>query len=692
MNEFNSRKQEDLFGNKEIFERIKTELNKAQKEILLAMAWFTDEELFEIMLRKASANLKISIVLSEQLDNEKLDFPALEALGASVIKIRNVGYGMMHQKFCVIDNDVVINGSYNWSTNAKKNNHENISISYDPESVKRFRNQFFKIQDRAQRLINGEAIEALEDSEMIKTEQQQIQEPEKETTLNYFNVSLKDLKNTLDRIIATEVSAFDKDLLKNIGYERALENNGDHQVLPPAMDSLYSNFINSIDVVDEKKNRVKTQLDQQSKIAIANTETNCEIEMESINDILNVRKQSTQNEITETEKNIDKLENEINNISEIKIPTIENQIKLLEQEKEILDKEFVKPPVDHFSRNLTWFIFIMLFLYIVVFYSSVAYILIFAKGDAELATRLAKPFPSPEVFDPNVFGKVVRKGVGGILFTFGFCVIPISLGLFEILSHKKKQEETDEDITPGRLAGFWKNYKSLLGILVVDILIAVQVATNKNFVEYLKGDSEDRYLSPFKVITNYDFYLVFALGSLGIYIFSKVGNKLHDLYQARNETHLQAQKKIRFRNLQKDIDGKIAEKNELLTQVNENKSLIAQARKDIKELQEKLAQAPVTASEKIASLKQKMVLFKEQVLNLTAIFSSQIDNDKLPISMSALEDRINVFLEGWSKYLHEKYAIKVAEAKTNEAILSIVTWKAQRFPNNILETANHSYN
>ena len=43
-------------------------------------------------------------------------------------------YGIMHRKFCVIDNNVLIHGSYNWTTNAETRNDELLShakVRYD---------------------------------------------------------------------------------------------------------------------------------------------------------------------------------------------------------------------------------------------------------------------------------------------------------------------------------------------------------------------------------------------------------------------------------------------------------------------------------------------------------------------------------------------------------------------------------
>lgn len=93
------------------------------------MAWFTDDELFDILIDKANQGVVVSVIVADHSDNEKLNFDLLNHIPTGeVIKIKNVGYGMMHQKFCIIDRKIVINGSYNWSKNAK-NNHENVIVT-----------------------------------------------------------------------------------------------------------------------------------------------------------------------------------------------------------------------------------------------------------------------------------------------------------------------------------------------------------------------------------------------------------------------------------------------------------------------------------------------------------------------------------------------------------------------------------
>lgn len=47
-----------------------------------------------------------------------------------VFEKKGNGGGKMHHKFCVIDNQIVIHGSYNWSTSAEMKNNEDITITY----------------------------------------------------------------------------------------------------------------------------------------------------------------------------------------------------------------------------------------------------------------------------------------------------------------------------------------------------------------------------------------------------------------------------------------------------------------------------------------------------------------------------------------------------------------------------------
>lgn len=48
----------------------------------------------------------------------------------------------MHRKYCVIDNHVVISGSYNWTDNAAERNDENILIVKDWKTANQHTREF----------------------------------------------------------------------------------------------------------------------------------------------------------------------------------------------------------------------------------------------------------------------------------------------------------------------------------------------------------------------------------------------------------------------------------------------------------------------------------------------------------------------------------------------------------------------
>src|SRR5690606_35623210 len=142
-------RQEVINDSTEIFNKICSELNNAAEEVLIASAWFTDPELLKIIEEKASAGIVIKLIIADNQENRKLNFSKIEHLGASLIRIKNVGFGMMHQKFCVIDKKLAIHGSYNWSVNARKNNHESIILTDHQGTVDSLVKVFNDIVDKA---------------------------------------------------------------------------------------------------------------------------------------------------------------------------------------------------------------------------------------------------------------------------------------------------------------------------------------------------------------------------------------------------------------------------------------------------------------------------------------------------------------------------------------------------------------
>ncbi len=110
-------------------------LEQAQTEVVAAIAWFTDRDIFEVLCKKAGSGIKVSVALIGDEINQGpggLNFHRLGSLGGQVIFLPpgNRYERTMHHKFCVIDRAAVITGSYNWSHKARSND-ENITVVTD---------------------------------------------------------------------------------------------------------------------------------------------------------------------------------------------------------------------------------------------------------------------------------------------------------------------------------------------------------------------------------------------------------------------------------------------------------------------------------------------------------------------------------------------------------------------------------
>src|SRR5690554_2730434 len=106
--------------------RIEEIINSADRDIKLAVSWFTDVDLINAFIAKARTGVKIQILLSA--DDYNLvryhDFKLLESLGAEIRKRGSANAldgDFMHAKVLIVDDNAAFGGSYNYTRNAISN-------------------------------------------------------------------------------------------------------------------------------------------------------------------------------------------------------------------------------------------------------------------------------------------------------------------------------------------------------------------------------------------------------------------------------------------------------------------------------------------------------------------------------------------------------------------------------------------
>ena len=127
---------------------ITEELMKAQSSVKVAVAWFTNKRILNILEFKQKNGVKVEIIINDDNTNRNsLDFSKFSKLGGEVLFTKS-SKSLMHCKFCIIDDIVLVTGSYNWTTKAEESNKEQITISSgDTEEINKFNKEFYEIKN-----------------------------------------------------------------------------------------------------------------------------------------------------------------------------------------------------------------------------------------------------------------------------------------------------------------------------------------------------------------------------------------------------------------------------------------------------------------------------------------------------------------------------------------------------------------
>lgn len=125
-------------------------LDSAQREVNIAMAWFTSSELFGSIISCIERGVKVHLVLLDNPINFMEYAPDFNMFieAGGILKIAHPEDGFMHHKFCVIDDTYVITGSYNWTYYAEKRNIENVIITDSKDVVTQYNAEFQRLVDK----------------------------------------------------------------------------------------------------------------------------------------------------------------------------------------------------------------------------------------------------------------------------------------------------------------------------------------------------------------------------------------------------------------------------------------------------------------------------------------------------------------------------------------------------------------
>lgn len=232
----------------QIQKRILEEINNSNKDIIIAVAWFTQHDLFNAIINALDRGVSVFLILIKDIINcgdYGLDFSLYLQKGGKLcfVNKRNI---LMHNKFCIFDGSILITGSYNWTYSAEIKNAENIIITDEGNVCQDYSkyfanlwNQLTEINEYSRMSVTDiEAESLIQEYNDIVEEYKCMQEYNviKSDAINIINESRKNIGINKLATIVTQVNRHNPTLKMNIGmgclYNKTLNIIKQGQKLP----------------------------------------------------------------------------------------------------------------------------------------------------------------------------------------------------------------------------------------------------------------------------------------------------------------------------------------------------------------------------------------------------------------------------------------------------------------------------
>jgi len=124
-------------------------LEEAQESIHFMAFAFTDDEIAQLLVRKLRAGLQVRGVMeARNINSMGSDYDALRQAGVDLLSDGNPY--MMHHKVIIVDEAIVITGSYNFTASAAGYNDENVLIIHSADAARLYMEEFRRVYREAE--------------------------------------------------------------------------------------------------------------------------------------------------------------------------------------------------------------------------------------------------------------------------------------------------------------------------------------------------------------------------------------------------------------------------------------------------------------------------------------------------------------------------------------------------------------
>ncbi|GAB4396679.1 MAG: phospholipase D-like domain-containing protein [Microscillaceae bacterium] len=122
-------------------------IRQARHQLWVCVFTISDDLITEALQEAFRRKVDVRILTDDDKSFDKgSDIRALAQAGV-LVKMDNTP-NHMHHKFALIDQEILITGSYNWTRSAARYNHENVVILYEPALLNSFTREFESLWEK----------------------------------------------------------------------------------------------------------------------------------------------------------------------------------------------------------------------------------------------------------------------------------------------------------------------------------------------------------------------------------------------------------------------------------------------------------------------------------------------------------------------------------------------------------------
>lgn len=129
----------------DVARELERHVDSARESLDLALYRFDNSRLAAVVERAAARGVRVRLLLDHNKFEESRTTQKLVAAARFPVR---TSYGRrgpgskMHHKFAILDDTLLITGSYNWTTESQDENFENIILWQEPEHLKLYHLEF----------------------------------------------------------------------------------------------------------------------------------------------------------------------------------------------------------------------------------------------------------------------------------------------------------------------------------------------------------------------------------------------------------------------------------------------------------------------------------------------------------------------------------------------------------------------